>query len=78
MVSDVLTASRLTSSIRSPMNFNLRSPEEFQWKIFLGEDLHPILLTVLAVVSFTWEIIRDPTMVNIFSQKTQQPSMNNT
>ena len=30
VVSDVLTASRLASSIRSPMNFNRRSPEEFQ------------------------------------------------
>ena len=29
-------------------------------------------------VSFTREIIRDSTMVNIVSQKTQQPFMNNT
>ena len=29
-------------------------------------------------VSFTWEIIRDSPMVNIVSQKTQQPFMNNT
>ena len=28
------------------MNFNRRSPEEFQWKIFPGEDLQA--LTVLA------------------------------
>ena len=56
MLSDGLIASRLSSSIRSPMNFNRRSPEEFQWKIFLGKDLHPILL---AVLSFAWEIVRD-------------------
>ena len=37
---DVLFASRLTSSIRSPMNFNR--------KIFLGKDLQ--LLAVLAVL----------------------------
>ena len=61
-----------------PMNFNRRSPEEFQWKIFLGEDLDPILLAVLAVLSFAWEIVRDSPMVNIVSQKTQQPFMNNT
>ena len=30
------------------MNFNRRSPEEFQWKIFLGEDL--LALAVLAVL----------------------------
>ena len=30
------------------MNFNLRPPDEFQWKIFLGEDLQA--LAVLAVL----------------------------
>ena len=45
VLSDAL---RLSSSIRSPMNFNRRSPEEFQWKIFLGEDLQALaLLAVL-------------------------------
>ena len=44
----MFSASRLSSSIRSPMNFNRRSPEEFQWKIFLGEDLQA--LAVLAVL----------------------------
>ena len=48
VLSDVLSASRLSSSILSPMNFNRRSPEEFQRKIFLGEDLR--LLAVLAVL----------------------------
>ena len=44
----MFSASRLCSSIRSPINFNRRSPEEFQWKIFLGEDLWA--LAVLAVL----------------------------
>ena len=61
MLSDVLSASRLSSTIRSPMNFNRRSPEEFLWNIFLGEDLQS--LAVLAVVSFAWEIVRDSPMV---------------
>ena len=61
MLSDVLSASRLSSSIRSPMNFNRRSPEEFLRKIFLGEDLQP--LAVLAVVSFAWEFVRVSAMV---------------
>ena len=65
VLSDGLIASRLSSSIRSPMNFNRRCPEEFQCKIFLGKDLHPILL---AVLSFAWEIVRNSPMVNIVSQ----------
>ena len=48
MLSDVLAASRLSSSNCSPLNFNRRSPEELQWKIFLGEDLQA--LAVLAVL----------------------------
>ena len=77
VLSDGLIASRLymSSSVSSRKNFNRRSPEEFQWKIFLGEDLHPILL---AVPSFAYEIVRDSPMVNMVSQKTQQPFMNNT
>ena len=58
MLSDVLSASQLSSSIRWPMNFNRRSPEEFQWKIFLGEDLQ-----ALAVL-----LVRDSTIANIVSQ----------
>ena len=41
----MFSVSRL-ASIRSLMNFNRRSPEEFQWKIFPVEDLQA--LTVLA------------------------------
>ena len=44
----MFSASQLSSSFRSPMNFNRRSPEGFQWKIFLGEDLQA--LAVLAVL----------------------------
>ena len=61
----MFSASQLSSSIYAPMDFNRSSPEEFQWKIFLGEDLQaPEVLAVLAV-SFGWEIIRDSQMVNI-------------
>ena len=42
VLSDVLSASRLSSLVRSPINFNRRSLEEFQWKIFLGDDLQPL------------------------------------
>ena len=40
------------------------TPEEFRWKIFLGEDLEALVL----LVSFAWEIVPDSPMVNIVSQ----------
>ena len=43
VLSDVLSASQLSSW---PINFNRRSPEEFQWKIFLGEDLQTLAVLV--------------------------------
>ena len=74
MLSDVLSSSRLSSSIRSPMNYNRRSPEEFQWKIFLGDDLQPLaVLVVLAVLCHLhWEVVRHSPMVNIVSQTMNQ------
>ena len=49
------------------MNFGRRSPEEFQWKIFAGEDFQP--LVVLAFLcQFAWEIARDSPIVNVVSQ----------
>ena len=56
------------------MNYNRRSPEEFQWKIFLGDDLQPLaVLAVLAVLCHLhWEVVRDSPMVNIVSQTMNQ------
>ena len=64
----MFSASRLSSSIRSPMNFNRCSPEEFQWKIFLGEDLQVLAVpAVLCHLDGKLFVINSP-MVNIVSK----------
>ena len=47
VLSDVPSASRLSSSIRLPMNVSRRSPEEFRWKIFAGDELQPLVVLAL-------------------------------
>ena len=41
---------RLSENYFRPMNFNWSSPEEFRWKIFLGEDLQPLAVLSLDVL----------------------------
>ena len=49
------------------MNFGRLSPEEFQWKIFAGEDFQPLVVLVFLCQS-AWEIARDSPIVNVVSQ----------
>ena len=51
------------------------APEEFWWKIFLGEDLELYGATCCACVSFAWEIVRDSPMINFVSQTMNKGKM---
>ena len=69
MLSNVPSASRFLVDIFSfvvhtEFEVGVLTPEEFQWKFFLGEDLEPLVV----LVSFAWEIVRDSPMVNFDSQ----------
>ena len=69
MLSNVPSASRFLVDVFSfvvhaEFEVGVLTPEEFQWKFFLGEDLEPLVV----LVSFAWEIVRDSPMVNFDSQ----------
>ena len=55
------------------MNFSRRFPEEFQWKIFAGEDFQQ-LVVLSFLCQFAWEIARDSPIVNIVSQTIEKPA----
>ena len=69
MLSDVPSATRFLVDVFSfvvhaEFEVGVLTPEEFQWKFFLGEDLEPLVV----LVSFAWGIVRDSPMVNFDSQ----------
>ena len=52
----------LSSSFPLSMNFSRRSPEEFRWKIFAGEDFQQLF--VLVVRCHLHKVARDSPIVN--------------
>ena len=54
--------------VHAEFEVGVLAPEEFRWKIFLGEDLELYGATCCACVSFAWEIVRDSPTVNFDSQ----------
>ena len=59
MLSDVVSALQflvdvISLVVHAEFEVGVLAPDEFWWKIFLGEDLEPFVVCV----SFAWEIVR--------------------